>query len=289
MSASQNEIQILQGLLHGSTDVDQAVARLTAPVLDALQDTDRSKEDTKSADDIIWGLWMAFAQMAKNTPASDGIAQEKLVDCLAAIKKLPPAMVTNNETGEREQYRNWGGRVWDDLPLFGPVIREEWNWFDPPETDPERDNERKEWVNLNAFVAHVTLAHVMDFELYAIWALRDAFEEDGFAKVPDDSESPSTTSSPLDAHIPAAAQWIFVTGTLIYHSERQWVPGPNEGDPARGGPLLPFSTQGFSRERWNFWKMGFATAAKDKRLGEDTKNISQAVYEKMEEIENSSR
>ncbi|ESK91600.1 hypothetical protein Moror_2518 [Moniliophthora roreri MCA 2997] len=276
-------IQILYKLLHGSLDMDSAMTLLTAPTLDAFSHSEQSE----SVEDSLWMLWAAFNRVAGESPASDEAAQGKLVECLAAIKRLPPVMVIN-EGGEKEQYRNWGGRVWDDLPIFGANMREDWNWFDPPETDPERNQKRTQWINLNAFVARITDAHVMDFELYAIWALRRALEENEFAEVVINSDSETTSSSSLDADIPTAAQWIFIAGSLIYSSERAWILGPGEGNPARGGPLLQSpDTQGFSRERWQFWKNGFAQAGRytGLRLNEKTKTVARKAYERMGEIE----
>ncbi|KAG7445542.1 uncharacterized protein BT62DRAFT_840942, partial [Guyanagaster necrorhizus] len=111
-----------------------------------------------------------------------------------------------------EKSRCWGLTLWKDLPVFGANMREHWNFFDANE-DVERTPKRERWVNLNAFVAGLTAARIHDFELYALWQLRDAIEEPIEEREGEGGEKRIDKS--FDAKIPAAVQWILYCGELI--------------------------------------------------------------------------
>ncbi|KAF9261120.1 hypothetical protein L218DRAFT_544881 [Marasmius fiardii PR-910] len=247
----------VQNLIQGG-DFQNAISELTRPTLEAISHTTSGSSGDQKVEDTLYNLWSAFIAAAETT--SDESLQTKLVKGLEAIKSLPPAMVSKKGGGS-EQYSNWGGRVWNDLPMFGANMRDRWDHEDG-------------WVNRNAFAAQITVAHVDDFELYAIWTLRDALEE-------------TKVNTSLNVLVPAAAQWIFIAGRLIYQSEREWVLPPNQGDPARGGSLIPDIKKGFSKERWAFWKKGFEGIGEDSGEQKETKRIATEAWKKMDEIERS--
>lgn len=126
-----------------------------------------------------------------------------------------------------------------------------------------------EWINLNAFVARLVGAELVDWETYPIWSLRDAFEED------------FRTVSENDINALVAAQWMSHAGSLIYDLcvEESAVDNPKI---TKGGSLFDGEC-GFNRKRWAFWK----TRA-TKLIGEvsvDIKDIAIYVSEKMHEME----
>ncbi|KAL0577541.1 hypothetical protein V5O48_004439 [Marasmius crinis-equi] len=253
----------LKELVQGA-DVEAIVPKITKPTLDAI-----SRDSESDVEDTLWKLWGAFAEEARRT--SDKSAQNKLIDGLKAIQALSPVLVQKNDS--KEQYSNWGGRVWDDLPIFGAQVREEWNY------NGEGDESR--WANINAFVARIVNARLLDFDMYAIWSLREALESSDLSK----------GDGSLNGLIPAAAQWIFIAGSFIYQSDREWNPPPNQGNPARGGPLIADVKQGFSKERWAFWKKGFETVSKNTGdpVAEKTREMAREAIEKMGEIETESQ
>ena len=99
-------------------NIETAVSKLTRPTLDAI-----SKGSDDQVESSLTALWSAVIRAARET--SDEDVHDRLITGLREIKSLPPALVRKN--GEKEQYSNWGGRVWDDLPIFGAQVREEWN------------------------------------------------------------------------------------------------------------------------------------------------------------------
>ncbi|KIY73836.1 hypothetical protein CYLTODRAFT_448442 [Cylindrobasidium torrendii FP15055 ss-10] len=181
----------------------------------------------------LWILWDAFNAVAQRKPE----AQDMLVQLMADIKALPPPMRNG------VPLRCWGGELWKDLPIAGPNMRESWNFFEPEIDEPDREERRRHWVNLNAFAARLTRTGVLNFDLYVIWAMRSALE----GECDDDG---------LDTAVTAAAQWIFIAGEHIYQSERQYPTAPNTGDPACGGPLWT-GQRGFCEERWILWRERF--------------------------------
>ncbi|KAK0202201.1 hypothetical protein DFS33DRAFT_1265230 [Desarmillaria ectypa] len=224
----------------------------------------------------LWDLWGTINDKAERTKNDDDIVHGKLVDVVDAIKHQDSP---TNDAGEKSKC--WGLTLWEDLPIFGANMREHWN------CDPERTFKRGRWVNLNAFVARLTAAHVSDFELYAIWQLRDALEEPieerqgaGGEKVIDES---------FDAKIPAAVQWILYCGELIYTNEREFETGPSIGDPAKGGELWKGGRRGFCQERWRFWKKRFAELQRYEKLLPETRELAGRAVQVMEGIERKQR
>ena len=106
---------------------------------------------------------------------------------------------------------------------------------------------------------------------FGLWSLRDALEEE------------YEDGSALDGYIPAAAQWIFYAGSLLYACEDEIVSDPIGGDPYRGGDLWT-GKHGFCKERWQFWKVRFEWAAgSDLQL--ETKRIAREAVDVMNKID----
>ncbi len=111
-------------------------------------------------------------------------------------------------------------------------IRENWNRVIVDEEEKAKKEEEEEdkwtctpsaWTSMNALVAHLTVARVMDFKRYAIWALRDALEE----------EEQTQAGSTLNHLVPAAAVWVVVAGEVMY---REWIGLEEPRD--RGGGVV---------------------------------------------------
>ncbi|KAG7095086.1 hypothetical protein E1B28_005874 [Marasmius oreades] len=256
-----------------ASDIQNAILKLTRPTLTAISRITSGDSGDQEVEDTLYNLWSAFIAEAEST--SDESVHAKLIKGLEAIKSLPPAIIPKkgNES-EQEQYSNWGGFVWNDLPILGANMREKWNYQDNGDEEA-----RAQWVNLNAFVARIAVAHIAGFELYAIWSLRDAFEGTEFAE----------RGAPLNGLVPAAAQWILIAGRLMYHSQRVWIVPTNQGDPARGGSLIPVIKKGFSKERWAFWRKGFEIVSQylGEQIGKGTRAVAMEAWDKMNEIERS--
>lgn len=104
---------------------------------------------------------------------------------------------------------------------------------------------------MSAFLARLTSISTpddpFDFSLYAVWALRTAFEEEF---------PPNVDSGPA---VRNAAVWIKYSGSALWKAtvdNRQF-----EGRVAiPGSKFSDKGWKGFSDERWRVWKAGFEAA-----------------------------
>lgn len=268
---------LIRKYLEGTTpDTAAVAAELTAPINDMLTNNLLPNSAVRTAEHHLWLLWDLFIVLVKQIPHSHPW-QAKLVELLAAIKKVPAPSSPDRESFERE----YGFRLWVDLPIFGADIRETWNqgpwekslearqfidqhwWMRPFSVDV--------WVRLNAFIARVTVASVLNFESFAIWLLHHALEE-------------PRRADGLDDTLPAAATWILHAGNIIYHNGAYGGIEPKKPDPARSQDLYK-GPDGFCRERWDFWKGWFGCARDNSQLKEKTRTFAKDAYDVMEQIE----
>ena len=198
-----------------------AAAEFTRPVDHAF--LVRGARETQ-IEDMLWSAWQAVITAA-DTP--DDSARSRLVELLGAIKGRGVLMRADGEACVV-----WGMRAHVDLPVFGAQMRQMWN-FPPPAASAES------WANLNAFAAQLT-AVGLDFSLYAIWALRNALEEDGREAL---------------QVLPAAVQWLRHAGpvlaSLALESAADSYGRDQLGKLCRDADLID---RGFTVRRWNFWR-----------------------------------
>ena len=181
--------------------------------------------------------------------------------------------------------------LWADLPYYAPAFRGGWEdaassahaelahdgQLDP-DLAPDYGRTREEWTRCNAFVARLATKHckALDYEVYAVHTMRAALEEELHA-------------DELWMNVPGAVVWILYAGDFIFHSEREWGPAPEGGEPghqgaARGGTLWQGNT-GFGRERWTFWRERFGAIVSREDVDEDTRSWAQRARRKMEDIQ----
>jgi hypothetical protein len=177
-----------------------------------------------SIEGMLWPAWEAVISAA-DTP--DERTRSRLVELLCAIRGRG---ILARPDGQ--ECVVWDMRAHVDLPVFGAQMRETWN-FSPPAVSAES------WANLNAFAAQLTTAGI-DFSLYAIWALREALEEDGSA---------------ISQVLPAAVQWFRHAGFVLATRAREGASDTHGADSV--GRLCReagLAEGGFSVRRWNFWR-----------------------------------
>ncbi|KAJ5241680.1 uncharacterized protein N7469_000007, partial [Penicillium citrinum] len=247
----------------GNTITPQAAAETIDEYLRSLPGrTEEKKEDVKVVEDFLHTLWSLLIAVVENTPYNHP-GQDRLLATLTSLIKRSEG-----------SYEIWGQsalHVWADLPLLGPIVRENWGWTAPSTTKAsymELDG-ATEWINLNSFAARLVGTELVDWETFPIWSLRDAFEE------------PFRTRVENDVYDLIAAQWVFNAGKLIYavSCEESTVENPRI---TKGGPLFD-GESGFNVKRWEFWKKR-AQEMKEV-VSEDVKGIAASVVEKMVEIE----
>jgi hypothetical protein len=197
-----------------------------------------------STQGLLWQLWLMILHVGKCTPYSDVAMQSKLLDLVAALKKLPNPPPPQKMTRPLRNDLPWStGRVWSDLVMIGPSVRETGN--DSPHEKVIFDVEFESWANVNAIVAGLTSRGIAHFWIYCIWAMRDALED-------------TRSTKDLDVFVPAATAWIIVLGRQLYTRKEDLTPEDpkRQGSPGTGGKLYKGPTA-FCSERWQFWKQAF--------------------------------
>jgi hypothetical protein len=248
---------------HAREDWGDPVPESEMPVVDDLAPDD-------SAEGLLWQLWFTILHVGKCTPHADVAAQSKLLDLVAALKKLPDPPPPQNMTKALKNDWIWSsGKVWSITLMLGPSARETWN--DIPHEKLIFDPEIEAWANVNAFVAGITIRGIADFWTYCIWAMRSALE---------DIPAPMM----IDASVPAAAAWIFVLGPQLYKKNKDLTPKDpaRQGNPGAGGELYKGAVA-FCRERWDFWKQAFRNLSERQDLKTTTRDIAVQASKTMDE------
>ncbi|KAF9888622.1 hypothetical protein FE257_008554 [Aspergillus nanangensis] len=207
-------------------------------------------------EEFLWEVWKVFITIAKQIP-SDHESQERLVGVIAALTELCPTTI-----------QIWGSdiRLWKDLPLLGPSMREAWI---SPTIDHTTPSEKpiEEWINLNSFAARLLARDYASWIQFPVWALRSALEEE-------------SSGAELDCNATVAAEWILQSAVQIYEKIAT-SPGEKEDRAMSVGPLYK-GPQGVCPERWNFWKKRFGEIAGGQGVAGDKAVKAREVMERVE-------
>ncbi|KZT26737.1 hypothetical protein NEOLEDRAFT_1131753 [Neolentinus lepideus HHB14362 ss-1] len=255
-------IQAIRLYIDQKADLSSTVSKLAEPIERAY--TAGDVDSPNCAEIQLWSLWNSILEVAKNTPYINASAHVKLVDLMGALKTRedpPTPVVAPND---------WlwnGGKLWTNLVIFGPSVRECWN-LAPSDGESALDLGMpvEAWTNLNAFAARLTYAGVMSFLLYAIWGARPVLEEEG------------VSPAELDRLVPGAAMWFLYLGRPIYTSDEEY------GNPGRGGALWK-GKKGFCKERWYLWKDRLDIISQNTDVSGNTRDMAKQALETMNKVE----
>lgn len=255
--------------LTNSIDPKETASALTKPI-NAFVESNGPRTDESPDETDIWDTMLLIAR--QQPPSSPFITS--LVTLLAAVKEMPSPDHWPHPWYLGQQ------QSWRDLLGFGPEVRENWN-RDIFEGAVEGDGwscTPEGWASMNAFVAQITVAGVVDFKLYAIWALRNALED-----IPAQVSNGGHITN-LDREVPAAAVWILEAGKMMF-TEWLGLKDFGHGNAAKGGML--WVGEGYEPERWVFWRERFRWVGeqRDVKTTEETRVWARRALEKMEEIE----
>jgi hypothetical protein len=130
-SSSRHEAKILSVLSNAINNIPptEVSAETTAGEIDELYSA-----ELPAVEDFLWSFWTLLVAVAKKIPADDP-RQQLLV--------LTVGKLTAKRDDEVEM---WGQktRVWSELPMLGPVMRDEWNRKFPPSS-----SEAYHWLQTN--------------------------------------------------------------------------------------------------------------------------------------------
>ncbi|GFF51678.1 hypothetical protein IFM61606_02308 [Aspergillus udagawae] len=215
-------------------------------------------EENPDLEDFLWSTWGTIIKTAKQIKDNHP-SQDRLVDLIHALTELPPTTVSiwSSET-----------RLWKDLPILGPTLRESW---DPPTYTKPNDREITEWINLQAFTARLMSKCDPSLSLLAVWTLRSGLEEE-------------LSDRELEGEGAAAAMWMVYGGEKLFSQLVDAVQDEEIERLMKPGTL--YSGQGqLCLERWQFWKRRFGEISEQIQADEETKGVIQLAWEKMERIE----
>ncbi|THV07768.1 hypothetical protein K435DRAFT_772153 [Dendrothele bispora CBS 962.96] len=202
-----------------------------------------------------WSLYDEVLRRVRTT-THDSLTQDKLVKLLGVIKATRPE--------PKENY-------WSYLYPLGLSVRELWN----------DDHTSTVWASLNAFTARLSVAGVLDFRVYGIWAMRYSLED---AKIHPGTatDSDGLDATVLNVQIPAAAAWILYAGSLMW--DLCETNAYQDDGSARGGPKWE-GKGGYSQPRWVFWKMRLERFVERKDLAKETTQMAKMAVNKMNSID----
>ncbi|EFR00783.1 hypothetical protein MGYG_03787 [Nannizzia gypsea CBS 118893] len=227
-------------------------------------DDGKPKEDYES---FLLEIWNSIIEIAKQIP-SDHASQDRLVELVKALSELPPI-----------ETEIWGStvKVWADLPLLGPAMREA--WIEPTSHNQAPTTEdAQRWINQNAFAARLLNLEQISWSNFAVWSLRSALEE-----------KPGTAAQSHKCEVSAAAQWMLYCAPYLLEEakgdavreaqEANAEPQPNRGQPLAGGKLYKGKAR-LCPERWQFWKQQFEGITQP-----DIQSVASLAKQKMDSAE----
>ncbi|KMQ45745.1 hypothetical protein HL42_3586 [Trichophyton rubrum] len=263
----RNLFEVLNGYLQpGSCTAPSAAAKEIDDLTPDKRQSDggKPKEDHES---FLLEIWESIIEIAKQIP-SDHASQDRLVELIKALTELPATEI-----------EIWGSnvRMWADLPLLGPAMREA--WIGPSSDDKAPSSEEAErWINQNAFAARLLNLNQVDWSNFAVWSLRSALEE-----------APATAAESHKCAVAAAAQWMLYSGQYLLEEAKgdaareaeEEEAAKTEEQPNRGQPLAAGSLyKGKARlcpERWEFWKQQFGSITQS-----DVQSVASLAKQKMD-------
>lgn len=147
----------------------------------------------------------------------------------------------------------------------------------PPDDHSLKIIRSLQWVNINAFTAHLLSTTVLDDPiLFALCTIHESLElplnqeKLGGRKVADQAEV-------MNTDLITAAQYIKYGGPFLFRAPAL--------EPTRFKGSTWNGVLGVNRERWSFWKSQFQQALDSDKLRDDLRPIIQETEKIMKEIE----
>ncbi|KAF2851044.1 glycoside hydrolase family 76 protein [Plenodomus tracheiphilus IPT5] len=253
---------LVQDLMNEKISIDDACVRIFGPIDEKIA---ASKLDEVNFLD----LWYSIIHSAKRIDFSGIEQRDQLADLVDFVGKFKNHSIPDND---KYDY------IYNSLTDFDLASREAYN------DAPVAQNgflaiEIAVWANLNHFFARITDQGIHDFSMYAIWAMRQALEND----LQDDGEA--TAAQKYAAYVPAASAWIIGAGRTMFIKEADLTPtDQKQGNPARGGELWKGKAE-FSKKRWALWKERLVTISTMEKVTENTRSVAKTSVEQMERSE----
>ncbi|KAM7219451.1 Protein of unknown function (DUF3632) domain containing protein [Rhypophila decipiens] len=249
----QDAIATLSSLTNSatSTSTDPETSKITYIAEKIIQGSKLVQNDAQKLDDYVYDTWCGIFDLVGKTSSEH---QQPIIDLLLELRKT--TLYLNDDSSKEPVNVQSAGILWSDLPTFGWVARDLWNFDASDKTASQSD--RQKWTNYTAFLAKLTAISLpdkegndaLDFSTFALWSLREAFETSS-------SEEADSTAVKL------ASLWIKHAGKELKVATEKEVSLP-QAQGRGGGEFGERGWTGFNDERWAVWKGGFrAFAEKD--------------------------
>lgn len=283
---AEPDYQLTEVEAHTKRERDAVLALLTTGLDDIPTVVRRVAEyaashDDRECDSFLWSLWPAVFDAA-----GEASSDKQISDIVEFLMQLSKTDCKDPETGEVRVIHN--AQLWKDLPIFGWEMREWFNFgtFTPPfgisvcgiraDTMTGSDEVKGEQLDrlerqvkmIVLLMAHPDDDGSNDNSLYALWALREAFEETRPI-----APSDVRLTAPWVLHVAKRLWQLTELGTDM--PERWGVPGKKYADK---------EWKGFNKERWAVWRDGFV-AAQAQLKDEEVKALAGRAAEIMKELE----
>jgi hypothetical protein len=251
----------------------------------AMCEPDPVAKHNFSTEGGLWSLWLGLDHASKKTPwtGDDSGRMLKLVQLVQALKRRsnPPLP----EAATPALRNNWvwrSGKLWSDLTLLGPSMRESWNDA-PGGTMGFTEVEVKAWERENAFVAHLTATGTACYLSYGLWAMRDALEG-GIAQIRQLRWTPEMKKKLFEVTLGVVVVWMSIAGKDIFKSGIETTVEPAALVDSGVMSMGRTSTE-ISDTRWSFWKKRLAQFACDKKISALSRSHAVRAGEEMQRLE----
>ena len=278
----QKAIRILQQLLEHLTTPPEAAQTLASTYEACI----------KGGDASLWFLWNVLFDAVHHL-GNHTENLERLAQMLRCIAKLPDVLDNN---GQRIRSQVNSQVFWSDVPGLAFSFREAAvpdvliDDFDHGRSSASWDAASQKLLHGNVFGA-LYLRELepdgpprdfLSMRMQARWSLMYALEIA--------TDSPGQIRR-AEIYVPPAARWILITGRNLYEYcksnldyegdavNQRWMGGPEHGS-----QLLFTGRDGFSIERWAFWKKRFEDTQGLQGATDDVKNLAAQATEMMEEV-----
>jgi hypothetical protein len=247
-----------------SSNLEQVTKKLLSPIDEGILANHKDLD--------MMDLWYSIIHSAKRLPFRDTTSLNKLVALMKAIQAHRPP-----PTAARPD-------VYHNLGDFGMAARETMN-DSPGYGSGYLLPELHAYANMIYFYALLTRENIANFWIYCIWEMRAALETLHQDDAPNQGHMPDTAVQQYNAHVPAAATWVFALGKQLYEREQDLTPkSPSQGNPGAGGSLWEGRAE-FSKERWALWKKRFGEVAEMEGLSEEVRGIAKEAVDAMDKAE----
>ncbi|KAF9470368.1 hypothetical protein BDN70DRAFT_821464 [Pholiota conissans] len=265
---------ILEAYLQPTSDISAATA---AAQIDELFPTDSLTGP--AAETALTHFWSLFIVFVEQIPDWENPAQKKLIALIQALCQLPNQRPLDLSGCDW----NYGQlTLWKDLPTLDGVLVDNVESHAIIIADDSEDEKRSRVRNLNfqSFAAQLTAEGLFDVSRAAVYSFSGALEED-----PDSEsiESANKVGTHLDAYILPINVWISLAAKRIWELCKVNGEGALRNDMPGGAHWT--GKEGFSVERWQFWKQRLDEVAVTTEASDQTRAIAKAMKEKMVAVE----